>query len=274
MSPPTIQDHHAQYLALCHALCLDPSDTNTLTILKDQEKVPWQTITHLIETLDAIPGTNPRIPFGTFRGCLSQDWWGSDTELMEHQRSGRLARGLKEHGVQSVVIGDVEEEWYLYSLSQPVRTREEVEVGLRRYFPEGIVRGLMRDWEEKGRFEAVNEKDGEAAMWERVCGEMLSAMQVHLPVRMLARDLCDAEFPVVRYVIEWTPEQCRTGGEILPSFIYTFIRIFYRICDPRDRYATLDIQVTFTATRAGGSGAGVVGEGERGDEGGGKSGDM
>jgi len=139
-------------------------------------------------------------------------------EPMEHQRSGELARGLKEHGVQSVVIGEVEEEWYLYSLAHPVRTREDAEVGLRRYLPEGVVQGLVREWEEKGRFEAVNEKDGETAMWERVFGEMLSTGQVYLPVRMLARDLCGAEFPVVRYVIEWTPEQCRKGGEIFIFF--------------------------------------------------------
>jgi len=38
----------------------------------------------------------------TFRGFLSPDWWGSDTEPMVHQRSGGFGRGLKEYGVQSV----------------------------------------------------------------------------------------------------------------------------------------------------------------------------
>ncbi|KAJ3519234.1 hypothetical protein NM688_g9330 [Phlebia brevispora] len=45
--------------------------------------------------------------------------------------------------------------------------------------------------------------------YEKLFGEISSALQVHLPVRMLARDLVNAGYPVLRYEIRWTPEQIR-----------------------------------------------------------------
>ncbi|KAF8957122.1 Alpha/Beta hydrolase protein [Flammula alnicola] len=58
--------------------------------------------------------------FGTFRGCLADDWVNVNPGLVEWQRSGGLARGLQEHGVRSVVVGDLIEEWYLYSIAHPI----------------------------------------------------------------------------------------------------------------------------------------------------------
>jgi len=43
----------------------------------------------------------------------------------------------------------------------------------------------------------------------RFFGRIASDMQVHVPVRMFARDLIKSGFPVLRYSIRWTPEQVR-----------------------------------------------------------------
>ena len=52
---------------------------------------------------------------------------------------------------------------------------------------------------------------------ERLYGRILSEGQVHLPVRLFARDMVNAGFPVVRYEIRWTPEQVRPlGTSFLP----------------------------------------------------------
>ena len=46
----------------------------------------------------------------------------------------------------------------------------------------------------------------------RVFGDVLAEGQVHLPVRLFARDMLAARFPLVRYEIRWTPEQLRPLG--------------------------------------------------------------
>jgi len=43
---------------------------------------------------------------------------------------------------------------------------------------------------------------------------VLSDGQVHLPTRLLARDLASHGMPVVRYEIHWTPPALRTQGYI------------------------------------------------------------
>jgi len=48
----------------------------------------------------------------------------------------------------------------------------------------------------------------------KLFGEILSDAQVHLPVRILGRDLHEAGFPVLRYEIRWTPEKLRLDGYV------------------------------------------------------------
>jgi hypothetical protein len=43
-------------------------------------------------------------------------------------------------------------------------------------------------------------------------GEILSMAQVRLPVQILARDLVENGFPVLRYEIRWAPEAFRPCG--------------------------------------------------------------
>ena len=87
---------------------------------------------HAIET-DALG-----IEHGTFRGAWEPAWLG-DTDPMAWQRSGELARGLRAHGVRSVVVGEVSEEWYLYSIAHPVKSVEDVHRNLERYYKREVV---------------------------------------------------------------------------------------------------------------------------------------
>lgn len=124
---------------------------------------------------------------------------------MAWQRTGGLARGLKAHGVRSIIIGDLTEEWYLYSIAHPIQTPRDIVPNLERYFPKDIVKKLVGEWrtlpDDAGSKEAQN-----------LFGEILSCGQVHLPIRLLAHDLQAAGLPVLRYEIRWTPEQNRTEG--------------------------------------------------------------
>jgi hypothetical protein len=61
---------------------------------------------------------------------------------------------------------------------------------------------------------------------ERLFGQILSDGQVHLPVRLLARDLCNAGFPVLRYEIRWTPEQTRPKGKFAAKYIKSSFLLF------------------------------------------------
>ncbi|KAH9916951.1 carboxylesterase [Epithele typhae] len=200
-TPKTTSELRAQYAALCGALDLDPTSPASLDALRDTTSVPFAKLTHLIET-DAV-GTE----YGTYRGAWEPVWLGPE-DTMDWQRSGGLARGLRAHGVRSVVIGDLSEEWYLYSIAHPVSTLADVERNLERYYHTDVVKKMLKIYlAEKGE-PATPE---EAA---RAFGEVLSEGQVHLPVRLFARDMLAAGFPVVRYEIRWTPEQLRPLGYV------------------------------------------------------------
>lgn len=62
---------------------------------------------------------------------------------MEWQASGGFARVLKAKGVRSIVVGDLTEEWFVYSLSDPVSGPGDLEKNLRRYYPDDVVRSLL-----------------------------------------------------------------------------------------------------------------------------------
>ena len=161
-------------------------------------KVPWESITKVIETPDVLGS------YGTFRGCLSDDWISVKPGPMNLQRSGKLGRGLLAHGVKCVVIGDLTEEWYFYSMSHPIAGPQDILPNLERYFPTDVARNLLEE------FPPVSE-DADAAV--KLFGEILSCGQIHLPVRIFAKDMVACGFPVLRYEIRWTPEQSRIAGK-------------------------------------------------------------
>ena len=145
--------------------------------------------------------------YGTYRGALDgTDWLPADLDPMTWQRTGQFSRNLKRVGVKSLVVGDLKEEWYLYSIAHPIHTLDDIKHNLQRYYPDWFVEAwlkhyLLPEGEEK------KEKNREDLT--RLFGVILSDAQVHLPVRLLTRDLIANGFPVLRYEIRWTPEQNR-----------------------------------------------------------------
>ena len=200
-TPKTPAELRPQYAALCRALDLDPSSPS-LAALRDPSRVPASAITRAIET-DAL-GTE----HGTFRGCREPRWLGGDGDAMAWQRTGGLARGLAAHGVRSVAVGDLSEEWYLYSIAHPVRGMRDVARNLERYYRADAVKRMLEIY--LGAGDGGEEDTAERAA--RVFGDVLAEGQVHLPVRLFARDMLAARFPLVRYEIRWTPEQLRPLG--------------------------------------------------------------
>ncbi|KAI0760613.1 carboxylesterase [Fomes fomentarius] len=206
-TPKTPAELRPQFEALAHAVHLDPKSPTILDDIRDPEKVPASAITHAIEQ-DALGIQN-----GTFRGTWEPAWLGS-SDPMEWQRSGNLARGLLAHGVTSVVIGDLTEEWYLYSLSHPISNIADIGINLERYYRPDVVKKMLEaylgdDYAEKDVLGGKNQEE-----LERLFGQLLAEGQVHLPVRLFARDMLAAGYPLVRYEIRWTPEQLRPLGYV------------------------------------------------------------
>jgi hypothetical protein len=194
--PKTPKELEPQFEALCKALKLNPDTNDVLDILRDPTKVPWSDLTNAIEHLES---------YGTFRGCLSDDWIITSPGPMERQRDGTFSRALQARGVRFFVVGDLTEEWYLYSIAHPIERAEDVVANLERYFSSSLVRNLMKE------YPALPSDANKEELTKRF-GEILSVAQVHLPVRILARDLVENGFPVLRYEIRWAPEALRPCG--------------------------------------------------------------
>ncbi|KAJ3509046.1 hypothetical protein NLJ89_g5425 [Agrocybe chaxingu] len=198
--PKTPRELQPQFDALCQALSLDPSAPDILSTLRDPIKVSWESITKVIESKSF--GA-----FGTFRGCTSDDWITTNRSPMEWQRSGSLGRALKARGVQAIVVGDLTEEWYLYSIAHPILGPQDILPNLERYFPTEVCKKLVDAF-------PTLPSNASSAEATRLYGDILSVGQVYLPVRLLARDFEESGLPVLRYRICWTPEQYRPEGYV------------------------------------------------------------
>ena len=154
--------------------------------------------------------------YGSFRGCMDGSWLSSSPEPMTWQRSGDFARVLRERGVRSIILGDLSEEWYLYSIAHTVNSMHDIADNLERYYQKDFVTKAMAVY--------PTLPDGSSnEEFQKLFGQILSDAQVHLPVRLLARDLADAGFPVLRYQIRWTPEQVRPLGSSSPLYPISFV---------------------------------------------------
>jgi hypothetical protein len=125
---------------------------------------------------------------------------------MTWQRTGGLARGLLEHGVRNVIVGDLSEEWYLYSIAHPIKHKRDIPENLERYYSSDVVQGIIELYGSPPDDATVEEL-------QKFFGVILSTAQVHLPVRLLHRDLLQAGYSTFRYTIQWTPEQARQNGK-------------------------------------------------------------
>lgn len=195
LGPKTQAELQEQFDTLCRALAIDPSSADALDILKDPSEVPYEAITSLID--DERLG-----PHGTFRGCLDGDWLSSSIDPMVWQRNGGLANGLRRVGVESIIVGDLKEEWYLYAIAHPISSAADVRENLLRYYPVSRTDALLR------LYSPLSDNTSQQECFTRF-GQVLSDCQVHLPVRLLARDLIANNYPVLRYEIRWAPEAVR-----------------------------------------------------------------
>jgi hypothetical protein len=110
-------------------------------------------------------------------------------DYMTWQRSGRFGKRLKEKGIKSVVIGEVSDEWFGYGLTHQIDTIAEVGPCLERYYPEEIVKGMLKHY-------SVNTGGGgEEKKAMRLMGRALGDGKVYLPVRILHRDLAQVGIP-------------------------------------------------------------------------------
>jgi hypothetical protein len=157
---------------------------------------------HAVETEQAGPENS------TFRGCIEGSWLPGTPDIMEWQRSGGFAKALREKGVRSIVVGDLTEEWYLYSIAHPVKSMKDIELNLKRYYQDEFIKKTLE------MYPTIPEGADEDE-FKKLLGQVLSDGQVHLPVRLLARDLIESGFPTLRYEIRWTPEQLRPFGQPL-----------------------------------------------------------
>ncbi|KAI6112903.1 Alpha/Beta hydrolase protein [Pisolithus sp. B1] len=182
--PKTAAELRPQFEALCRALHLDPKAPPILETLRDPARVPAEILMSVIED-DSVG-----VEYGTFRGCLDGEWMTSDPDPMTWQRCGNLARKLREKGVK---------------VAHPVDGPEDIFPNVLRYYPRPVVEKLMPMYRS-----LPNSASAEEA--QKLMGDILSDGQVHLPVRLFARDFQQAGFPVFRYQIHWTPEQVRRNG--------------------------------------------------------------
>lgn len=212
MNPKTPDELRHQFEALSRALGLDPDAAGALSVLRNPEKTSWRSI---VESID-----NEKLgPYGTFRGCLDGTWLSNMPDPMTWQRTGGLARGLLEHGVRNVIVGDLSEEWYLYSIAHPIKHKRDIQENLERYYPSAVVQGMIELYQSPPDDATIEEL-------EKLFGVILSTAQVHLPVRLFHRDLLQAGYPTFRYTIQWTPKQARPNGNKL-------IRVgIFRSADP------------------------------------------
>jgi len=145
-NPKTPKELRDQYQALLKSLGLNPSDKSSDSKLKDPDTMSWQALTKEIESL---------VAFGTFRGASD----GSFLPLqeMERQSDGTFAKLLQEKGVRSIVVGDLIEEWYLYSIAHPIQKPEDIRPNLRRYYPDDIVERLLKAYKPLGKDATLQE---------------------------------------------------------------------------------------------------------------------
>jgi len=203
-TPSTKADHRLQFEAVCKALGLDPSSPTALSDLRDTTKFPAEAIIKVL-----LDGSVPA-PYDTFRDTIDGVWVSPPPEMMEWQRSGNLARGLKDKGVQYIIMGNLTEEWYVYGIIHPgITTMADCVVNMERYFSADVTQKLF------ACYPALPDSPTQAQV-TKFMGTALSDAQVYIPLRILARDLINAGYPILRYEIGWVPEQlsAMTGGYV------------------------------------------------------------
>lgn len=173
-----------QFAAFCSALGAE----HDIAALRDEEKYPTDALIQAVHKMGE---------HGTFRGVVEEGW--VHPNQMEYQRSGALGRDLVAAGVKVVVTGDVRDEDAFYSIVHDC-TPDTLLANVARYYPLPLARALL------DAYDAEADHDPQSRL-----GRLLADGQVHIPVRMLARDLAKGGLPTVRYSIEYVAEAMGHG---------------------------------------------------------------
>ncbi|WWD19393.1 hypothetical protein CI109_103853 [Kwoniella shandongensis] len=195
-SPLTPASRNTQFVAFCDALGIDPTTPDILSILRDTSRYSTKQIITAVQNMGEL---------STFRGVVGEDGWVRADQI-EYQRSGGLAKGLREAGVKCVIVGDVRDEDFFYKSVHPCKSLDDLVPNIARYYP----------YEQSERFLAAYPalpSDASPEQMDALLGRILADGQVHLPVRLLASDLAKHDFPVVRYAVEFVPEFYGTDGK-------------------------------------------------------------
>ncbi|GFZ43710.1 hypothetical protein JCM24511_01430 [Saitozyma sp. JCM 24511] len=211
-----------QFAAFCRALGADPSSPAILEELRDTTRYPTA---KLIEAVQAMGGLS------TFRGVVGDDGWNRADE-MAYQQSGGLAAGLKAAGVKCVIMGDVRDEDYFYSIVHPCQSAADVLPNLERYYTAEASRALRSAYPDLPA-------DASPAECDRLQGRILSDGQVHLPVRLLAKDLVGGGMPVVRYAIEYVAANLGTKGHVSHGTDLALQHLRLSVLSPEETLAAL-----------------------------------
>ncbi|KZS96572.1 carboxylesterase [Sistotremastrum niveocremeum HHB9708] len=196
IDPKTPRELQTQFDALVGALSLDPTSPDILETIQDRSKVSAGA---LLEAIASIP------EYGTFRGCTDGSWMKEGA--MGWQASGAFGRSLKEKGIKYVVVGETKDEWFSYQFTEPVNSRDDVRNNLKRILQPEIVDRLLASYRPVS-------PDSTIVDARKLYGQIMADYQVHIPVRVLHRDLIRSGMPVLRYEIEWVPEQIRPHGYV------------------------------------------------------------
>ena len=193
-----------QFALLAEKLDLDPSKPGTLETIRDPVKVPSDRLVKAVFDM----GTQ-----STFRAVVGSDGW-CRPDQMAYQHSGQFARDLKAAGVKCIIMGDVLEEWGWYSGQHVCREPKDILPNAARWYPIDVAQAIVDSFQPLSSDPTPEECDKRLA-------DVLAAGQVHLPIRILARDLINASFPVVRYTFEKAPVALNLPGRSCFGILYS-----------------------------------------------------
>ncbi|WOO83410.1 putative esterase/lipase [Vanrija pseudolonga] len=191
--PLTPSERETQFAAFCAQLGADPASPSILAELRDTARYPTAALVAAVENMGL---------HSTFRGVVEAGWLRADQ--MAFQRSGGLGAALSAAGVRCVIAGDVRDEDAFYGIVHDVTTATDLLPNVARYYPLDVAQRLLAAY-------PPLDADAPRAQCQARLGRVLADGQVHLPVRLLCRDLAPA-LPTVRYAVEMVPRALGTGG--------------------------------------------------------------
>ncbi len=213
----TPASRNEQFSALCQALGLDRQAPDILDTLRDTSKVSTEAL---------ISGVLAMGDLSTFRGVVGTDGWVRADE-MQFQQNGGLAKGLWDAGVRCVISGDVKDEASdllffanlqatFYQIVHPCKSKDDILSNLCRYYPLALAVKLISAYTQLSDDASPEECDillGRVGVdFGSADAKILADGQVHLPVRLLAKDLAAHDFPVIRYAVEKVAEALGSKG--------------------------------------------------------------